>query len=110
MLKDKKIRIQKPVTTGSGTSKTTTWVDLGNATATDPPRYLWAYYRHMSQKELSISTVQAYLSDVLFIINWRSDVYAGQRVVYKGANYTIINVDNFEGNKTDLKVYAKSAA
>lgn len=107
MLKDKKIRIQKPVTTGSGASKVTTWVDLGNAADTDPPRYLWAYFRHMSQKEMLLSMAQTYISDVLFTINWRADVYAGQRVVYGGMNYQIVNVDNFEGNKTDLKVYGK---
>ena len=38
MLKDKKIRIQRKVTTGDDDFGTTTWVDLGNTAATDPPR------------------------------------------------------------------------
>lgn len=109
MLKDKKIRIQQQITTGQGAHETTAWVDLGNTAATDPPHYLWAYFRHMSQKELSISTVEAYEAQVMFTINWRADVLAGQRVVYGGVNYEIINVDNFEGNKTDLKIYARAA-
>lgn len=109
MLKDKKIRIQKPVTTGSGVSKVTTWVDLGNSTATDPPIYFWAYYRHMSENELSTSQATAYLAEVLFAVNWRSDIRAGYRIVYQGINFNIVNVDDYDGYKHDIKLYAKAA-
>lgn len=108
MVKDKKIRIQKKVTTGSGIKQTTTWVDLGNANATDPPRYFWAYYRHMSEREISTATLEAYRTDALFIVNWRSDIRTGYRIVYKGINYSIVNVDDYEGRKQDLKIYAKA--
>lgn len=109
MLKDKKIRIQRPVTTGTGARKTTTWVDLGNTAVTDPPHYFWAYYRHRSEKELSQSQATVYIADIMFAINWRSDVRAGYRIVYKGINYAIVNVDDYEGRKQDLKLYVKVA-
>jgi hypothetical protein len=80
MLKDKKIRIQKAVTTGTDVNKKTTYVDMGNTADTDPPRYLWAYYRHMSEKELSLSQSTVYLAEVLFAVNWRSNVQTGYRV------------------------------
>ena len=108
MLKDKRIRIQHEVTIGSGIDQTTTWVDLGNSADTDPPRYLWAYYRHESEKEISTAVLEVYRTDALFVVNWRSDIRAGYRVIYRGINYDIINVDDFEGRKQDLKIYAKA--
>lgn len=109
MLKDKKIRIQRQVKLGDDDLGETVWVDLDNAIDTDPPKYLWAYYRHMSQKELSESQATVYLAEILFVINWRPDVRTGYRIVYKGINYTIANVDDYEGRKQDLKIYAKAA-
>ncbi|MDP4153278.1 MAG: phage head closure protein [Bacillota bacterium] len=109
MLKDKKIRIQKPVKVGTGSFATTKWVDLGNSADTDQPKYLWAYYRHMSETETTAALATVAIAEVLFAVNWLPDITTAMRIVYKDITYQIVRIDDFEGRKEDLKIYAKLA-
>ena len=68
---------------------------------------LWAYFRHLSGKEIfAVSAVQN-TEEVLFIINWRADITPAHVIRYNGVLWNITHVDTFEGYKADLTVYAK---
>lgn len=101
MLKDKKITIQH--NTSDGTTDPT-WETLQGA------ENIWAYYRAVSGKEFYAAAQTQAEEDVLFIINYRTDVTAAMRVLYKGVDYGITRIDNFEGGKADIKLYCKVIA
>ena len=70
---------------------------------------IWAYYRHVSGKEFYAAAASNIEVEVIFQINYRGDVdlsKASYRVLYKDKEYDITQIDDFEGNKTDLKIYA----
>lgn len=55
-----RIRIQTPVTTGSGVHKVTSWVDVGNTTTSDAPRWAYAKWENAHGAEAWVaSSVQA---------------------------------------------------
>ncbi len=73
-----------------------------------PP--LWAYFRQLSGKEVyAAMSVQA-TEEVLFIINYRTDITTRHIVRFRGVDYDITRVDTFEGYKSDLTLYAKKRA
>ena len=45
--------------------------------------------------------------ECLFIINYRDDITTDMEVEFKGKYYDITRIDNFEGYKSDLSIYAK---
>lgn len=54
------IRIQAPVTTGSGVHKVTAWVDIGNESESDDPRWTYAKWENVHGSEAwTASSVQA---------------------------------------------------
>jgi head-tail adaptor len=54
------IRIQVPVITGSGVNKKTSWVDIGNTSESDPPKWIWAKWENVHGAEAwTASSVQA---------------------------------------------------
>jgi SPP1 family predicted phage head-tail adaptor len=70
---------------------------------------IWAYYRHVSGKEFYAAAASNIEVEVIFQINYRDDIDLGEGhygVLYKGKEYDITQIDDFEGNKTDLKIYA----
>lgn len=102
-LKDKKIEILavKHTITENGFAERT-------LTAVCPP--VWAYFRHLSGKEVyAAMSVQA-TEEVQFVINWRDDITTRHIIRYKGVDYDITRVDTFEGYKQDLTLYAKRRA
>lgn len=68
---------------------------------------MWAYFRHLSGKEIyaamSIQTVE----EVQFVINWRDDITTRHIIRFRGVDYDITRVDTFEGYKQDLTLYCK---
>ena len=74
-------------------------------TPISPP--VWAYFRHLSGKEIyAAQSVQA-VEEVQFVINWRGDITTRHVIRYAGGLYDITRVDTFEGYRGDLTVYAK---
>lgn len=54
------IRIQAPITTGNGVHKSTSWVDIGNKSESDPPIWTWAKWENVHGAEAwTASSVQA---------------------------------------------------
>lgn len=67
---------------------------------------IWAYYRQLSAKEYHAAGQAGYKEDVLFRINWRNDIDNTMTIEYKGRKYNITRIDDFEGYKKDLVIYA----
>lgn len=107
-LKDKKIVIYKKVITkkdADGFSKTQySPIHAGK---------LWAYARQLSGKELYMAMTLTSEEEMLFTVNWRDDLTmdrSGQLYVsYKGIWYDVKRIDTYEGNKSDISIYAKSS-
>ena len=100
-LKDKKIEILR--VTHSKDAE-------GFATETYEPIHpgrLWAYFRHLSGKEIHASGATFAKEQVLFVINWRWDIDTRHVVRFGGTVYDITRVDRFEGYKTDLALYVE---
>lgn len=68
---------------------------------------IWAYYRHLSGEELFIAQGNSSKANVIFEINWRSNIKnTNMKVLFNGEEHEITDIDDFEGKKTDLKIYA----
>ena len=70
---------------------------------------MWAYFRQLSGNEIYRVTTQA-TEDVMFVINYRTDITTENVILYKGVQYNIVRVDVFEGYKSDLTLYCKRQA
>ena len=97
-LKDKKIEIQESryVSDAIGNRKK----DLVTVAT------VWAYFRQLSMKELYSVTTQVQ-EEVLFQINYRTDITTAHVIKYNGIQYEITRIDTFEGYKSDLTIYCK---
>lgn len=101
MLKDKKISILGIVETEN---------ELGETEQSFIPIVggdnIWAHYRHSSGMEyFQAMQVQARV-EAVFTINWRDDLNTAMRILYKNKQYNITRIDDYEGYKKDLKIYA----
>ena len=67
---------------------------------------VWAYFRQLSGNEIYRVTTQA-TEEVMFVINYRTDITTENVILYKGVKYNIVRVDVFEGYKSDLTLYCK---
>ena len=78
------------------------WIPIHNGT-------LWAYYRQLSGKEFYASKAVQHYEECLFIINYRDDITTDMEIEYSGKYYDITRIDDFEGYKSDISIYAKLA-
>ena len=99
-LKDKKIEILavQSVINENGYAEET-------LTPICPP--VWAYFRHLSGKEVFAANAVNTQEEVLFTINWRDDVSPAHVVRYKGILWDVTRVDTFEVYKDSLTLYCK---
>ena len=67
---------------------------------------IWAYYRHASGNEIYKEIIIDSKVEVIFEINWRSDLTTAMQIKYKNELYNITRIDDFEGYKTGLKLFA----
>ena len=102
-LKDKKIELLAQVTTRDDEGFATTTLE-----AVCPP--VWAYFRQLSGKEVFAAATTNYKEDVLFVVNYRTDLTTAHVVRYKGILYDITRIDTFEGYKEDLTLYCSRRA
>ena len=68
----------------------------------------WAYVRHLSGNEQYLAGIaENGKRNYLFIINKpRFELTNVDRILYKGVEYDITNVDDYDGRTGELKVYA----
>ena len=97
-LKDKKIELLQQVTTRDNEGFAQTTLE-----PICPP--LWAYFRQLSGKEVFAAATTNYKEEVLFQINYRTDLTTANMVRYNGTLYNITRIDTFEGYKEDLTLY-----
>lgn len=97
-LKDKKIEILKPVTVIDSEGFSETMLQ-----PIDGP--LWAYFRQLSGKEVFAAATVNYKEEVLFQVNYRTDLTTANVIRYNGKLYNITRIDTFEGYKQDLTLY-----
>jgi SPP1 family predicted phage head-tail adaptor len=100
-LKDKKIEVLRVVSEkdlqGFSTEK---YVPIC------PP--VWAYYRHLSGKEIFTAGAYYPSEEVLFVINYRGDISTYDVIRFRGRIYDIKRIDDFEGRKGgEISVYAR---
>ena len=96
-LKDKKIELLRQVHTRDEMGFTkTTLESMGT---------VWAYFRHLSGKEVFAAATVNYKEEVLFQGNYRADLTTANMVRYNGTLYNITRIDTFEGYKEDLTLY-----
>jgi len=99
-LKDKKIELLRTVTCKDGDG-------FGSTSFVPVAAPLWAYFRQLSGKEIHANSAAVATEQVLFIVNWRSDLNTALVVRYKGVLYDVCRVDVFEGYKSDIALYCK---
>ncbi|MDY5559526.1 MAG: phage head closure protein [Candidatus Heritagella sp.] len=101
-LKDKKIELLRQVHTRDEMGITTiTLESMGT---------VWAYFRHLSGKEVFAAATTNYKEEVLFTVNYRTDITTACVVRYRGVLYDITRIDTFEGYKEDLSLYCSRRA
>lgn len=100
-LKDKKISILcPPGGIGPNGWPSTEWTPLAGA------QNIWAYYRQATVNEFFSSASTQYKVEVVFKIAWRDDLEHGMKILFRGKEYGITQIDDFEGYKQDLTIYA----
>lgn len=71
---------------------------------------IWAYYRHLSGKEFFEAHANNSKVEAIFIVNWKEKLVTtnpiAMRVLYNNEQYDITQIDDFEGKKSDIKIYA----
>lgn len=100
-IKDKKITILTRIMSEN---------ELGETTYIDGPlpggENIWAYYRHISAQEENLLHTINVKVEALFIINWRNDIDETMKIKFRDEVYNISRIDDFEGYKRDLRIYA----
>ena len=71
---------------------------------------VWAYFRQLSGKEAFAAATINYKEEVLFTVNYRTDITTACVVRYRGVLYDITRIDTFEGYKEDLSLYCSRRA
>ena len=84
--------------------------EIGNQEEVEAPipggENIWAYYRQASANEIYGAASVNYKVEAVFEINWRNDINTTMKILYKGKKYNITRIDDYEGYKQDLKIYA----
>jgi len=99
-IKDKKITILEGVNQGPLPDEYT-WRPIKNG------ENVWAYYRQATVNEHNNATLAGYDVEAIFRVNWRDNIHMDNRIDFRGERYEIIRIDDFEGYKKDLTIYAK---
>ena len=100
-LEDKKIEIcEYRYTSDAIGNRAKTLVSIAN---------VWAYFRQLSGDEIYRVTTRTE-EEVMFVINYRTDVTTENVIKYRGTIYNITRVDVYEGYKSDLTLYCKRQA
>lgn len=67
---------------------------------------IWAYYRHAKASEFYAAAKLNTKIECIFEINWRNDIDISMKIKYKNEMYDISQIDDFEGYKKTLKIFA----
>ena len=104
-LKDKKIELLKP-SSGDYIDKDSQGFKLQSLEPVCPS--VWAYYRHLTGREMYTNNTTIPRENVMFVINWRRDISTRNVVRFRGELFDIVRVDDFQGYKSDIVLYCKN--
>ena len=105
-----KIRIQKPIKEGTDDFSKTAWVDLGNTSETDTPKYIrcrWESTVKGTQAQLSDSTQS--LDYATATVRYRPDISTKCRIIKDGITYMILVAADPNQHKRWLQIEVKAA-
>lgn len=98
--RNKKITILEPIEVDSPFGSSNKYEPLKDG------ENIWAYYRHASGSEFYAAQANNIKVEVVFEIAWRDDLETNFKIRYKGQDYDISRIDDFEGYKEPLRIYA----
>lgn len=104
-----RIRIQMPVTTGTGVNEYTAWVDIGNNSETDPPRWTWAKWENVHGSEAWVAESVQATAPATVSVWYNSRINRKCRVLDDaGTVYEIKSLDDIrkEHRQIEMKVQA----
>ena len=104
-----KIRVQKPVTTGMGINKNTSWVDLGNMTDIDAPRYIMAKWEPLKGMAKWIADSVQAIDSATVTIRYNSAVTEQCHIVCNGTNYEIVDIGDPTQHRQWQQITVKAA-
>ena len=98
-LKDKKITILK------NTNKRDEYGEIINE-LTPVYENIWAYYRQASGNEMYLALQTNTRIEAIFEIEWIKSLESNMVIRYMGQDYSISRIDDYEGGKNSLRMYA----
>lgn len=104
-----RIRIQAPVTTGSGVHKDTAWVDIGNTSESDSPRWICAKWENVHGSEAWVANSVQATAPATVSVWYDARITRMCRVVDdSGTIYKITSIDDIrrEHRQIEMKVQA----
>ena len=104
-----RIRIQRKVTSGSGSFKKEEWVDIGNELSSDPPRYKNAKWVGVHGSEAWIAeSVQAERAATV-TVRFDKRINEACRVLYGELVYKIVSVNDISQCHHRLEIKVKAS-
>lgn len=103
------IRIQYRKVSGSGVNKTTAWVDLGNNSPDDPPRFLRCCWYPIAGKEAWVADSFQIVDAANVQMRYRADVTAQCRLLKDGVAYEILDPSDPDQHRQWIKFKVKGA-
>ena len=67
---------------------------------------IWAYVRYASGHEFYQAAAVQHRVEMIFEVAWRDDITPKNWIEYKGKIWNITRIDDFEGYKDTLRIYA----
>lgn len=104
-----KIRIQKQITTGTGSFALKTWVDVIEPTEENPNCYIYSSWVNVHGSEAWVAdSVQAQMGATV-TIRYRSDVVPSYRILKGNVAYQIVSLDNIREENHWLEIKVKAS-
>ena len=107
-----KIRIQKEITTGTGSFATKSWVDLGNILPTDEPKYTPSKWVNLHGSEAWVAWVANSVQERMgatVTIRYKANITHACRVLTGDTVYQIVSLDNIRQENHWLEIKVKAA-
>lgn len=104
-----KLRIQKPIKTGSGSFAYTSWVDIGNTSDLDSPRYIYSKWESLKGAEKwAADSVQA-TGGATVTVRYSSQITEQCRIIREDILYQIVEIQDTTQKKQWLQIAVKAA-
>lgn len=104
-----KIQIQKPIKIGNGSFAATLWVDIGNTSDSDPPRYILSKWEALRGAEKWASDSVQAIGDATVTIRYYTEITVQCRVVCEGRVYQIVDIGDPTQKKQWFQITVKAA-